>query len=136
MTQPIVGVMLKMWEMLSGSRSLSCHPASAGEREREGRREERTGTFFWVMTTDESTPRMAMVVCPAPEMALKAYSAPRTNVSSSRSTQLFTTRTDLVQTSFGAAFRGLSAGSQQGREGYNAREHGQVAIVRGARHGG
>lgn len=54
--------------------------------ERGRRRRERTGTFFCVITTDESTPRMAMVVWPAPEIALKAYSVPRESVSSPPST--------------------------------------------------
>ena len=33
-----------------------------------------TGTFLWVMSTAVSSPRIAIAVCPEPEMALKAYS--------------------------------------------------------------
>jgi len=54
--QPILGVMLKTWDTDLGSMS-------------------RSGTFFWVTTTQELEPRMAMPVRPdAVEEALKAYS--------------------------------------------------------------
>lgn len=49
----------------------------------------RTGTFFWVMTTETPAPRMASEVWPDEVMALKAYSADnggrgRANSSSAR----------------------------------------------------
>jgi len=53
-----------------GIQQLVLRPLSA--RPRPHRR--RTGTFFCVITTQLSSPRIATAVCPAPEMALKAYS--------------------------------------------------------------
>ena len=80
MTQPIVGVMLYRWVMVSASRSLSytTHDPHTIVNElvyEDGAQcEVRTGTFFCVMTTAVSFPRTAMEVCPEPVIALNAYS--------------------------------------------------------------
>lgn len=76
MTQPIVGVRLKRWVIVSALMSLSC-TQHVSARERESGGHERTGTFFCVITTAVSFPRTAIDVCPEPEMALNAYSAER-----------------------------------------------------------
>jgi hypothetical protein len=54
-TQPIEGVMENMCVTVDASSNLS-------------------GTFLWVITTEVSLPRMAIEVCPDPEIALNAYS--------------------------------------------------------------
>lgn len=58
MTQPMRGVISNMCVMVSGTRSLS-------------------GTFFSVMTTQQSSPRMPMLVVLLALIALKAYSVTR-----------------------------------------------------------
>ena len=55
----------------------------------------RTGTFFWVMTTETPAPRMASEVCPDEVMALKAYSGGKRRTVSEpplHSTMLFCVR--------------------------------------------
>lgn len=73
-----------------------------------------TGTFFWVITTQVSLPRIEMAVCPDPEMALNAYSnhPRRYYMLSTTALQL----TNLVQTSLGG-------------------EDGQISVIGRAAHG-
>lgn len=91
-TQPMVGVMLKRCVTVLASSSLSCRYASNMPESSERVSPTGacsawqqpafspkgalllTGTFLWVMSTAVSSPRIAIAVCPEPEMALKAYS--------------------------------------------------------------
>lgn len=122
----MLGVMWKMCEIESGSSSLSCGRDAAWVSRGRGARcawlqhrlvqdcangKTRTGTFFWVMTTDASSPRMAIVVWPDEVIALNAYSA-HDRVSGMPQQLSSTPRTDLVETALGGEDGEVPVGRQ------------------------